>query len=159
MKHARFYVENWLTMQAENIGYLLWGGVGTGKSYFAGCVANALMEQEVAVRMTNFARTTLRFLTTLAMTGYVAQEEDTSKYYLTYKIVSLGHKVNEGKQLPRIVSPYLKRIFHIRFPSGGKGICDTDGRAGYTDAGNNLLRIVINRKCNTAGSDFTFFIK
>lgn len=55
MKHAHFYVENWPTMQAENIGYLLWGGVGTGKSYFAGCIANALMEQEVAVRMTNFA--------------------------------------------------------------------------------------------------------
>ncbi len=55
MKHARFYVENWATMQAENIGYLLWGGVGTGKSYFAGCIANALMEQEIAVRMTNFA--------------------------------------------------------------------------------------------------------
>ena len=55
MKHAHFYVENWPTMQAENIGYLLWGGVGTGKSYFAGCTANALMEQEVAVRMTNFA--------------------------------------------------------------------------------------------------------
>lgn len=55
MKHARFYVENWPTMQAENIGYLLWGGVGTGKSYFAGCIANALIEQEVAVRMTNFA--------------------------------------------------------------------------------------------------------
>ena len=55
MKHARFYVENWSAMQEENIGYLLWGGVGTGKSYFAGCIANALMEQEVAVRMTNFA--------------------------------------------------------------------------------------------------------
>ena len=55
MKHARFYVENWTAMQEENIGYLLWGGVGTGKSYFAGCIANALMEQEVAVRMTNFA--------------------------------------------------------------------------------------------------------
>ena len=55
MKHARFYVEYWPTMQAENIGYLLWGGVGTGKSYFAGCIANALMEQEVSVRMTNFA--------------------------------------------------------------------------------------------------------
>ena len=39
MKHARFYVENWPTMQTENIGYLLWGGVGTGKSYFAGCIA------------------------------------------------------------------------------------------------------------------------
>ena len=56
MKHARFYVENWPTMQEENIGYLLWGGVGTGKSYFAGCIANALMEQEVAVRMTNLTR-------------------------------------------------------------------------------------------------------
>ena len=55
MKHARFYVENWPIMQAENIGYLLWGCVGTGKSYFAGCIANALMEQEVAVCMTNFA--------------------------------------------------------------------------------------------------------
>jgi len=55
MKHAHFYVEHWDTMRAENIVYLLWGGVGTGKSYFAGCIANALMEQEIAVRMTNFA--------------------------------------------------------------------------------------------------------
>ncbi|WP_300344502.1 ATP-binding protein [uncultured Oscillibacter sp.] len=55
MKHAHFYVEHWEQMKMENIGYLLWGGVGTGKSYFAGCIANALMEQEVAVRMTNFA--------------------------------------------------------------------------------------------------------
>ena len=55
MKHAHFYVENWTAMQEENIGYLLWGGVGTGKSYFAGCIANALMEQEVSARMTNFA--------------------------------------------------------------------------------------------------------
>ena len=67
-----------------------------------------LMDIASAMKMNN--STTLRFLTTLAMTGYVAQEEDTSKYYLTYKIISLGHKVNEGKQLPRIVSPYLKRI-------------------------------------------------
>ena len=39
---ARFYVESWETMQAENIGYLFWGGVGTGKSYLAACIANAL---------------------------------------------------------------------------------------------------------------------
>ncbi len=55
MKHAHFYVEHWDTMRAENIGYLLWGDVGTGKSYFAGCIANALMEQKIPVRMTNFA--------------------------------------------------------------------------------------------------------
>jgi DNA replication protein DnaC len=55
LEKARFYVEHWEMMRAENIGYLLWGNVGTGKSYFAGCIANALMEQEVSVRMTNFA--------------------------------------------------------------------------------------------------------
>ena len=55
MKHAHFYVDHWEDMKAENIGYLLWGEVGTGKSYFAACIANALMEQEVPVRMTNFA--------------------------------------------------------------------------------------------------------
>jgi len=52
---AWFYAEHWDTMQAENIGYLFWGGVGTGKSYLAGCIANALMEKEIPVRMTNFA--------------------------------------------------------------------------------------------------------
>ena len=56
MHHAHRYVEQWQTMRAENLGLLLWGGVGTGKSFLAGCIANALMEQEVPVRMTNFAR-------------------------------------------------------------------------------------------------------
>ena len=55
MEIAHFYVEHWEIMREENIGYLLWGKVGTGKSYFAGCIANALMEQEVTVRMTNFS--------------------------------------------------------------------------------------------------------
>ena len=56
MLHAHRYVEQWQTMRSENLGLLLWGGVGTGKSFLAGCIANALMEQEVPVRMTNFAR-------------------------------------------------------------------------------------------------------
>ena len=46
---------HWEDMKAGNIGYLLWGSVGTGKSYLAGCIANALMEKEISVRMTNFA--------------------------------------------------------------------------------------------------------
>ena len=55
MDKALFYVEHWEDMEAENIGYLLWGKVGAGKSYFAGCIANALMEREISVCMTNFA--------------------------------------------------------------------------------------------------------
>ena len=56
MHHAQRYVEQWQTMRTENLGLLLWGGVGTGKSFLAGCIANALMELEVPVRITNFAR-------------------------------------------------------------------------------------------------------
>lgn len=55
MKYARLYVEHWEEMKADSTGYLLWGSVGTGKSYLAGCIANALMEQEISVCMTNFA--------------------------------------------------------------------------------------------------------
>ncbi len=55
MCYAREYVECWELMKAENHGLILWGSVGTGKSYFAGCIANALMEREVSVCMTNFA--------------------------------------------------------------------------------------------------------
>ncbi|RHF79374.1 ATP-binding protein, partial [Coprococcus comes] len=55
MKNAAGYVARWERIKDGNYGLLLWGKVGTGKSYFAGCIANALMEQEVPVCMTNFA--------------------------------------------------------------------------------------------------------
>ena len=55
MEYARFYAEHFDEMEKDDIGYLLWGPVGTGKSYFAACIANALMEKEIPVRMTNFA--------------------------------------------------------------------------------------------------------
>ena len=53
---ARKYVKDWKEMQEKNIGYVIMGPVGTGKSFFAGCIANALMEQGVSVMMTNFSR-------------------------------------------------------------------------------------------------------
>ena len=56
MHLAQRYVDYWPEMRGKNVGLLLWGGVGTGKSFMAGCIANALMEREVAVCMTNFAR-------------------------------------------------------------------------------------------------------
>ena len=56
MGYARNYVTQWRDFERENIGLLLWGKVGTGKSFFAGCIANALMEQGTAVCMTNFSR-------------------------------------------------------------------------------------------------------
>lgn len=51
---ARAYVEHWADAYKNNTGLLLFGNVGTGKSFFAGCIANALLEQNVPVLMTNF---------------------------------------------------------------------------------------------------------
>ena len=45
-------MEKWEREYAENLGCLFWGSVGTGKSYLAGCIANALMEKEIPVYMT-----------------------------------------------------------------------------------------------------------
>ena len=56
MAYAHKYVENWEDMKARSSGLLLWGNVGTGKSFFAGCIANALLEKGVPVLMTNFSR-------------------------------------------------------------------------------------------------------
>lgn len=56
MAYAHKYVENWEDMKANSSGLLLWGNVGTGKSFFAGCIANALLEKGVPVLMTNFSR-------------------------------------------------------------------------------------------------------
>lgn len=52
----RRYADGFRQMWEKNIGLLLYGPVGTGKSFFAACVANALLEQEVSVKMTNFTR-------------------------------------------------------------------------------------------------------
>ena len=56
MAYAHKYVENWEDMKANSSGLLLCGNVGTGKSFFAGCIANALLEKGVPVLMTNFSR-------------------------------------------------------------------------------------------------------
>ena len=53
---AKKYAEHWEEMEREASGLLFWGGVGTGKTYLAGCIANALLDQGVTVMMTNFSR-------------------------------------------------------------------------------------------------------
>ena len=52
------YVENFPDFKKEGKGLLLYGTVGTGKTYFAACIANALIDEGYSVLMTNFARLT-----------------------------------------------------------------------------------------------------
>lgn len=53
---CRRYVEYWEEMRVENIGILFHGTVGTGKSFYASCIGNGLLDRRVPVAATNFPR-------------------------------------------------------------------------------------------------------
>lgn len=53
---AQRYVKNWEEMQKKNIGILFCGDVGTGKTFFAACIANRLIESGTSVLMTTIPR-------------------------------------------------------------------------------------------------------
>ena len=53
---GRRYIANWGTVERDNVGMLLWGNTGTGKTFLAACIANALIDQGVSVMMTSFPR-------------------------------------------------------------------------------------------------------
>lgn len=47
------FVENWEAVKAENIGIVLYGSVGTGKSFLMNCIAHALYDRQVPVCVTS----------------------------------------------------------------------------------------------------------
>ena len=54
----RNYAEQFDDFKKSGTGLLLYGTVGTGKTYAAACIANELINRNVSVLMTNFARLT-----------------------------------------------------------------------------------------------------
>ena len=56
IRWAKNYVSHWEQVREENLGLWLWGDVGTGKTFVAACIANALLEKGVPVLMTNFSK-------------------------------------------------------------------------------------------------------
>lgn len=52
------YVENFPDLRKSGKGLLLYGNVGTGKTYMAACVVNALLDRGYPCLMTNFSRLT-----------------------------------------------------------------------------------------------------
>ncbi len=86
---CRRYVEHWDEMFKYNIGILFYGGVGTGKSFLACCIANALIEKLVPVSVTNFPR----ILNKLQGFGFGGERQeliDKLQYYKLLVIDDLG---------------------------------------------------------------------
>lgn len=55
-KAMKNFVEHFQTFREEGKGLLLFGTVGTGKTYLAACVANELISKGIPCLVTNFAR-------------------------------------------------------------------------------------------------------
>lgn len=112
MKYVRRYVEHWAAMKERGQGLLLWGGVGTGKTFAAACIAHALTEQAVPVLMTNFSK----ILNSLS--GMFS--EDRNKYLASFNhfslliIDDLGIERNSEYALEQVYnvvdSRYLSRL-------------------------------------------------
>lgn len=57
--------------------------------------------------------TALRFLLTLRSSGYAAQDPETSRYYLTFKICSLAGKVSASADIRNLARPYLMKLSRL----------------------------------------------
>lgn len=60
-KAMRLYADQWEKMRKENIGILLYGSKGTGKTFYASCLVNAIEEK----RQTSAIVTTASLMSTL----------------------------------------------------------------------------------------------
>ena len=56
MEVLKRYVSNFSTFKDNGTGLILYGSVGTGKTFSAACIANALLSENIPVLMTNFTR-------------------------------------------------------------------------------------------------------
>lgn len=53
---AKRYVEHFSTMMQKNTGLMFYGNVGSGKTFIASCIANALIDKGYPCLVTNFPR-------------------------------------------------------------------------------------------------------
>ncbi|MBC2579763.1 IclR family transcriptional regulator [Clostridium sp. DJ247] len=63
--------------------------------------------QQIAEELDMHPTTALRFLYTLMQSGYVEQDQETLKYYLTFKICAIANKVKSNNPISYIAKPYL----------------------------------------------------
>lgn len=56
LRKCRSYAKNWDRAMKENVGLLLWGDTGGGKTFAAACIANTIIDRGVPALITSFPR-------------------------------------------------------------------------------------------------------
>lgn len=69
--------------------------------------------QDVALLCGMNPSTALRFLTALQRRDYVAQDAETGRYYLTFKICSLAQNITASLDVRSVAMPFLRNVAHI----------------------------------------------
>lgn len=77
--------------------------------YLAEC-PEPIRLQDLAEGLQMSASTVLRFLTTLMRAGYVEQDEESARYYLTLKVCALAGKVSQRDSLAAIARPHMRAL-------------------------------------------------
>ena len=134
------YVEQWQQMRQENVWLLFYGGVGTGKSFYACCIANALIDEGVSVLVTNFPR----ILHTLQTAGY---GEDKNKIVTDMQRYSLV--VIDDLGVERSTDYGMEQVYYVideRYKSGKPLIVTTNlSPAEFKNPGNMRYERIYNR--------------
>ncbi|MCL2578978.1 MAG: IclR family transcriptional regulator [Oscillospiraceae bacterium] len=79
-----------------------------------------LSEQPEPIRLQDISRlsglnpsTALRFINALSRRGYLAQDADTGRYYLTFKICGLAQSISSHMSVRKIALPFLRELSNV----------------------------------------------
>lgn len=75
--------------------------------------AEPMRLMDIAKRLEINSSTVIRFLTTLQKSGYIAQNAENSRYYLTYKFCEIANKINAGNSIRDLAAPYMRKLSKI----------------------------------------------
>ena len=122
---CRKYVDEWSQMKADNVGLLFKGNVGTGKTFYACCIANALLEKGIPTLVTNFPR----LLRILQATAFGKKKEDPQEIDILDKLQKYELVVIDDLGVERSTEYAMEQIFSAidtRYRSGKPLIVTTN---------------------------------
>ena len=117
-KAMRKYVDNFSDMKKNGKGLILYGDVGTGKTFYAACVANAVIEKGYSALMTNFAE----------IINAMQEKFDGKQAYMS-RLAEYGLLVIDDLGIERETSFMREQVYNIidtRYRSGNPLIITTN---------------------------------